>query len=88
MENQLTTKFQLSWQVGQSWLNHDNKIMWCDWCREHYEKIKVFVKKRQFIDGNTTMKKETIVSHEKSDAHDYAESIHFNTKVKPTSAPG
>ena len=48
----------------------------------------MFVKKRQFIDGTTTMKKETIVSHEKSDAHDYAESIHFNTKVKPTSAPG
>jgi hypothetical protein len=61
--------------------------MWCEWCREHKEKIKMFIKKRHLIDGTTTFKLETIRFHEDSEAHAQAMKIHQNTREQPENAP-
>ena len=84
--------FQDDWKKGRPWLatKEDNKIMFCLWCAEHEKNN---AEKNSFVCGTSTMKKETVVFHERSKSHLHAQFAHEKMLVRaeakePSSVPG
>ena len=80
-------KFQQSWCTDRPWLQHDNQIMWCSYCREHKVDIKTLMVSDKWITGVSAFKKYKVTTHEDSHAHKRAAEIHRNTIDEADKAP-
>ena len=87
-EKKRVRQFKENWSVGRPWLRDTENGMVCDWCRE-FENILVSqnsLNSKVFINGCQSYKSESLIYHEKSNAHAVATKC-FQAKCEPDSAP-
>jgi hypothetical protein len=67
-EEKRDRNFLEKWKVGRSWLIHsEEKGMQCLWCMENEDSISS--QSKQFIEGTSTYKLDSVKHHENSNAH-------------------
>jgi len=81
-------EFKKTWQAGRPWLQNGENGMVCLWCLEFKDKLdgKKLTKSKQFLEGCTSYKSESVAWHEKSAAHIMASNLH-DAKENPESTP-